>query len=149
MTALLFLAALAALVALAVAPLLLPWHHHVRWLVIANATSEPRGPVPRVDLHIDEVRVSEPSGDLLWITRQGKAPHRAMLAHPSEADIRWLESWAIAGTPLLQLAHRDGTISVHGPTYAVHGLRPAGDLTPAGLGDTIEEWLREISEASR
>jgi hypothetical protein len=152
-TAVLILAGLAgiiAIAALAVAPLLLPWPNHVRWLVAANAAVDRWGPGAGIDVFVDEVRVADRSDEVVWITRAGATADDAMsVAAVSDADRCCLDRWAAAGTPLLQVTHRDGTVSLHCPTRAVVGLQPATDSRAAQLGDVVERWLHHTGGAAR
>ena len=151
MMVVLILAGVVALFALAVAPLLLPWQHHVRWLIATNAAGDRWVPGAGVDVRMEEVRVVQRVGNIVWLACEGTADrHTLSMPEVADADCRWLDRLAIAGTPLVQVVHPDGVVSLHSRTRAIVGLRPTIEL-PGNprFGDVVEHWLEEVGEVTR
>ena len=151
MTLVLMLAGVVALFALAAAPLLLPWQHHVRWLIATNAGADRWVPGAGVDVGMEEVRVVQRIGNIVRLACEG-ATDRHTLSTPeiADSDCRWLDRSAIAGTPLVQVVHPDGVVSLHSRNRAIVGLRPTVELPDdPEIGDLIEQWLHQVGEVTR
>ena len=145
MFVLILAAAAAAAVALAVVPFLLPWQQQVRWLVVVNATRDPWSRGGSNDVRMDEVRVVQRTDDIVWLAGAGALHHALRLPDRADADDRWLDGCAFAGTSLLQVVHPDRTISLHAPDRALFGLEEPASVR--ALADDLEHWLRQTSEA--
>lgn len=151
MTLVLILAGVVALVALAAAPLLLPWQDHVRWLIATNAAADLWVPGAGVGVRMEEVRVVQRTGNIVRLASEG-ATDRRTLSMPgiADSDCRWLDHSAIAGTPLVQVVHPDGVVSLHSRNRAIVGLRPTVELPDdLEIGDLIEQWLHQGGEVTR
>ena len=150
MTVVLIFAGVVALVALAVAPLLLPWQHHVRWLIATNAAADLWVPGAGVGVRMEEVRVVQRTGNIVRLACE-RAPDRHTLSMPeiAHSDCRWLDRSAIAGTPLVQVVHPDGLVSLHSRNHAIVGLRPTVELPDdSEIGDVIEQWLHQVGKVT-
>jgi hypothetical protein len=116
--------------ALAVAPLVLPWPSKVRWALTAEAinpliafTNERHG------VHIGPVVLvavdSGPEGLAIAVRPEGGARGRALVGPPSApGELAALEGWCHTGTTLL-LVDEGGGVVLHGPHRSVTGLREA------------------------
>jgi len=117
-------------VLLGVAPFLLPWHTHVRWLAATvTAPIDPWG--------IGAGLSSSTGCDVVTLGRVDPGPEAAVnvesiaaghvgrLQCPSgtSTDLARLARWAAARTPLLMVTDRNDEVSLHGPNFAVVGLR--------------------------
>lgn len=145
MTIVLILAGVVALVALAVAPLLLPWQDHVRWLIATHALAERWVPGAGVDVWMEEVRVAQRIGDVVWLSREGAVDGRTLsLSEISDADCRLLDRWAVVATPLVQVVHPDGVVSLHSKDRAIVGLRPTVELPEDARPGFVEHWRPQV-----
>ncbi|HVM65273.1 MAG TPA: hypothetical protein VMU14_10455 [Acidimicrobiales bacterium] len=114
--------------ALAVAPLLLPWPSQLRWVLTAEAVNPliaasnewhgvHVGPV--VLLAVD----SGPGGLAIEVRPEGGAGARALVGRPSApGELAALEGWCHLGTTLLLVDDPHGAV-LHGPDRVVTGLR--------------------------
>jgi hypothetical protein len=115
--------------ALAVAPLLLPWPSQVEWILTAEAvnpliaaTNERHG------VHVGPVVLvavdNGPERLAIEVSPEGGA-RRALVGPRSEpGQLAALEGWCHAGTTLLLVDDGAGAV-LHGPGLAVPGLREA------------------------
>jgi hypothetical protein len=116
--------------ALAVAPLLLPWPSRLRWILTAEAvnpliaaTNERHG------VHVGPVVLvavdNRPDRLSIEVRPEGAAAGRALVGRPSApGELAALEGWCHAGTTLLLVDEAGGAV-LHGPDRAVTGLRGA------------------------
>ena len=121
--------------ALAVAPLVLPWPTQVEWIL----TSEAVNPLiaaanERHGVHVGPVVLvavdNRPERLAIEVRPEGGVP-RALVGPPSgPGQLAALEGWCHTGTPLLLVDDAGGAV-LHGPHLAVPGLREA-DRAEAG-----------------
>jgi len=119
--------------ALAVAPLLLPWTSRVEWILTAEsvnpliAAANERhgvhvGPVVLVAIDNQPERLS-----ISVVPDQGGP--RALVGRPAApGELAALEGWCHLGTTLLLVGDAHGAV-LHGPDRAVTGLREADRAT--------------------
>ncbi len=114
-------------VVVGVAPFLLSWPHHLRWMIATNATAYPFRPAGIFDsMLLTEVTVAatdaQPEQIVTWLATGSNGELIVRSAPSTEAAAR-LESWAIDGTPLLLVSSADGSRALHSGTACVLGLR--------------------------
>jgi len=122
--------------ALAVAPLLLPWRSQVEWIL----TSEAVNPLiaaanERHGVHVRPVVLvavdNRPERLAIEVRPDGGAPPRALVGPASgPGQLAALEGWCHTGTTLLLVDEAGGSV-LHGPGLVVRGLREA-DRAQAG-----------------
>lgn len=123
----------AASVSLFVAPFLLPWAQHLRWVIVSTALPDPwgYGSAP-AGLTLREATVTgvERRTDLLILTLAAESPfteHAAFQGPSTDEITRLVQHWAKSRTPLLLIADPDGAATLHGPTGCVVGLRASAE----------------------
>jgi len=141
---LLILAGVAALVAIAIVPFVLPWPQHLRWLVASMAVPDPTGmSSPPCPLMMREValRGVHHLGDLV-IVEVMEASHvsrgssyELSRGEATPTTTARLERWSAAHTPLLLVTDDSGEASLHGPAHSVVGLHP---VSRDGHADRLE-----------
>ena len=119
--------------ALAVAPLLLPWPSKVEWILTAEAVNPLIAAAnERHGVHVGPVVLvavdNRPERLAIEVRPDGAeagAAHRALVGRPSTpGELAALEGWCHTGTTLL-LVDEAGRAVLHGPDRAVTGLREA------------------------
>jgi hypothetical protein len=110
-----------------VAPLLLSWPHHLRWMIATNATAYPFRPAGIFDsMLLSEVTVAatdaQPGQIVTWLAT-GTSGELIVRSAPSGEAAAQLEQWAADGTPLLLVSNVDGSRALHSATACVLGLR--------------------------
>ena len=126
----LFIALLAVValgVAVGVAPLLLSWPHHLRWMIATHATAYPFRPAGIFDsMLLSEVTVAatdaQPGQIVTWLAT-GSDGELIVRSAPSTEAAAQLERWAMDSTPLLLVSSADGSRALHSGTACVLGLR--------------------------
>jgi hypothetical protein len=126
-------AALALMIGLVLTPLFLPWPQRLRWVIASGTMADPIC-TQRNDLrevHItgcyrvrDDVRV--------WLSSPGSHVCTSLLVPATAETLAAIDRWSVERTPLLSIAHADGTFDLHAPGATISGLRPVGsDLAQA------------------
>ena len=122
--------------ALAVAPLLLPWPSKVEWILGAEAVNPLIAAAnERHGVHVGPVVLvavdNRPECLAIEVRPPSGAPSRALVGRPSApGELAALEGWCHTGTTLLLVDEAHGAV-LHGPDRAVTGLREA-DRAPRG-----------------
>jgi hypothetical protein len=126
-----------AVLALAVAPLLLPWPSRAHWILSAEAvnpliaaTNERQG------VHVGPVVLvavdNRPERLAIEVRPEGAqkgTPKRALVGRSAApGDLAALEGWCHLGTTLLLVDEAHGAV-LHGPDRALTGLREASRAT--------------------
>jgi hypothetical protein len=138
-----------------VIPFVLPWRQRVRWMVSAHCFPDPIGMAllhPGTLAEVSIVHVDRgTSGLVVHVTDEPGRSRcwRYALAGEDFTPLVTgrLERWHHTGTPLLQLSDGAESVSLHGPTSAVIGLRvsedpgggPPGRRQPAPLPEPDRE----------
>src|SRR5581483_3286948 len=128
MTGVLVICGVAAIVALAIAPFLLPWPQHLRWLVATLQTPDALMGSMSADADAREVlveSVTPRAGGLLIAVIDGQQRRLLEALARGDACEARLRRWMVSGVPLLQIVHPDGAISLHGPLGSATGLHRA------------------------
>ena len=145
MVVVLILAGVAALLAIATVPLLLPWPQQIRWLLASTAIPDPFAMSVVPDpLTLREVTVGYVHGSAervaVALTEISPVATPSWYVIPASAatleQVARLQRWSVAHSPLLLITDPDGGASLHGPSHAVVGLRPSipdAGRTPPGL----------------
>jgi hypothetical protein len=138
-----------ALAAAVVAPFLLPWERHLRWLIAANVTPDPWSRGRLSNLLLDEVRVHSQIGDEVLVDTASGTREALIASGVATFDRGWLDRWAAARTLLLRVVRPAGAVSLHGPTHAVTGLGSRAVVAPTG-GDiaVVERRLEPPTRTS-
>ena len=126
---------IAAVLAVAMLPFLLPWPQQIRWLVNSVAIPDPYGmSVTPGPLTLREVTIADVDRSAEWIAvgvsetpRLGWLSWYTLPTGTATPDTEaCLRDWWAARTPLLLVASDHGEASLHGPAHAVVGFgRPA------------------------
>ena len=128
MNGLLLALGIAAVLALVLTPLFLPWPQHARWLVAAQSLDPARQLHPASQLR--EVRIASATRhgndvEICVVDREAHVPDPMAIVGaslPTDA-VATLYRWFATETPLLmQVDAKEGVI-LHGPTEHVAGLR--------------------------
>jgi hypothetical protein len=126
-------------VALAIAPLGLPWSRRVHWLSSLGVLDY--WGTPGLATHLGTVVVArfDHEGPRVTVDVREPGGRGVRLRHecpgPVDVTTAQLDRWRAAHTPLLLVAESAGTVSLHGPTTAVTGLviaaaSPEGGTNP-------------------
>jgi hypothetical protein len=128
MVPLVVLVGILAVVALAVAPLLLPWQQQIQWLVVSSSAPDPFGlPTAQSQLTLRAVAVesanAQPEGIHVRLGGVAQGEQLVLWGRPADDVVACLRHWATDATPLLLICPAGDETSLHSQTECVTGLR--------------------------